>query len=228
MDHSVAKRHKIGKPPPEHRCQGTAKQTGAQCGNWKKPGYEVCHIHGGKTPRGVALPQFDHGRFSRSIPARLSQSYEEALTDPKRLELEDELALIVSRNKELLSSLYSGESGELWRRLRTLKRAMDKALRDGNADEQADHFNGMLRLIERGAADVDRWDEFMSNVDQQRRLAESERKRRVEEHQVATTEEILAIMGAVLAIITRHVRDERIRRAIGTDIDGLVGGSGGN
>ena len=81
-------------------------------------------------------------------------------------------------------------------------------------------------LVEAGAKDGERWAELMRNVDTQRKLAESDRKRRVEEHQVATTEEILAIMGAVLAIICRHVTDSRIRGAIGTDIDGLVGGNG--
>lgn len=187
-------------------------------------GAQTCYHHGGRSPRGVASPHFAHGRYSVSIPAKLSQSYEEALDDPRKLILEDELAVVISRNKELLNSLYSGESGGLWRRLRDHKRKMEKAKRDGDQDAIADQLNEMMRTIERGAADAERWAELAANVDAQRRLAESERKRRVEEHQIATTEEILAIMGAILAIITRHVRDERVRRAIGTDIEALVSG----
>jgi len=187
-------------------------------------GAQTCYHHGGRSPRGVASPHFVHGRYSVSIPAKLSQSYEEALDDPRKLILEDELAVVVSRNKELLNSLYSGESGRLWRRLRDHKRKMEKARRNGDVDAQAEHFNALLQLIESGAKDAERWDELVRNVDTQRKLAESERKRRVEDHQIATTEEILAIMGAVLAIITRHVRDDRIRRAIGADIEALVSG----
>ncbi len=225
-----------GKPPPEHQCQGTSKRSGERCGKWKMRGKNHCHIHGGKSVMGVALPQFDHGRFSASVPSRLNVSYHEALNDPKRLELEDELALVIGRNRELLESLYSGESSGLWRRLKQHKRAMDAARRNADSarhrgdteaadrydDKQAEHFNTLLALIEAGAADTDRWDEIMRNIDAQRRLAESERKRRVEDHQVVTTEEILAIMGAVLAIIMRHVKDERIRRTIGDDIEGLA------
>ncbi len=208
-------------PLPAKNLCGAKTRSGGEC---TQPAMRNgrCRLHGGKTPRGVAHHSFQHGRFSRSIPARLSESYEEALADPKRLELADELAVVISRNQELLNSLYSGESDGLWMRLRNHKRAMEAARRDGDADAQAEHFNALLRTIERGADDAERWDELVRNVETQRKLAESERKRRVEEHQVATTEEILAVMGAVLAIITRHVRDERIRRAIGTDIEALV------
>lgn len=233
-----SKRKSPGKPLPEHQCQGTSKRSGERCGKWKMRGKDYCHIHGGKTPRGVGLPQFSHGRYSASVPARLSKSYEEALADPKRLELDNELAIVISRNRELLEKLYDGDSLAYRHRLVKLKRAMDEARRNaraamerGNTDaadryteKQAEHFNALLALIERGASDAESWLELKDNIDAQRRLAESERKRRVEDHQIATTEEILAIMGAVLAIITRHVRDERIRRAIGTDIEALVSG----
>jgi hypothetical protein len=181
-------------------------------------------MHGGKTPKGIAHPNFVHGRYSASLPARLSQGYEQALNDPKRLELDNELAVVISRNQELLEGLYYGDSLAFRQRLLNYKRAMEAARRDGDADTQAEHFNAMLRLIERGAADGERWVELKDNIETQRKLAESERKRRVEEHQIATTEEIMAIMGAVLAIITRHVLDERVRHAIGTDIEALVSG----
>jgi hypothetical protein len=174
-----------------------------------------CRMHGGRSLRGVAHPSFRDGRFSKSIPARLSQSYEEALADPGRLELADELAVIVARNREMLESLYSGESDGLWRLLRDHKRAMEKARRVGDGDAAVAALNTILRLIECGAADAERWAELMANVDQQRKLAESERRRRVEDQQMATVEEVMALMGAILAIITRHVSDERIRRAIG-------------
>jgi hypothetical protein len=213
-----------GKPSPERQCSGTSKQSGERCERWTTPGYNVCPSHGSKTPRGVAHHSFTHGRFSRSIPARLSESYEEALNDPRKLELADELAVIVARNREMLSSLDSGESDGLWLRLRDHKRKMDKARSNGDDDAAAAHFNALRRMIERGADDAERWAELMKNVDQQRKLAESERKRKVEDHQMATTEEVMAIMGAILAIITRHVPDTRTRRAIGYDIEALVAG----
>ena len=195
-------------------------RAGHRCPNAQMPNGR-CRMHGGRSLRGVAHPSFREGRYSKSVPARLSQSYEETLNDPRKLELSNELAVLVARNREMLSSLYSGESDGLWMRLRNEKRVMEEARRraevarrEGDADAelryttlQAEHFNALLRLVEAGAKDGERWAELMRNVDTQRKLAESDRKRRVEEHQVATTEEILAIMGAVLAIICRHVTD---------------------
>jgi len=181
-------------------------------------------MHGGRSPRGVAHPSFKTGRFSRSIPSRLSQSYEEALADPRKLELADELAVIVARNREMLESLYSGESDGLWRRLRNHKRRMERARRDGDQDAAELHLNAIEHLIERGADDGERWAELKKNVDQQRKLAESERKRLVEAHKMVTTEELMAFMGAVLGILKKHVRDQSVLRAIGYDIDALVDG----
>jgi hypothetical protein len=214
-----------GKPPPENQCTSTSRRTGERCEAWAVSDRSVCYHHGGKSPRGIASAQFDHGRYSKSVPARLSSSYEEVLADARRLELADELAVIIARNQELLSSLYSaGESNGLWRRLRDLSRKMEKARCDGDADAADEHLNTLLLAIEHGASDMERWSEIMANVDTQRRLAESERRRRVEEHQVVTAEEVMAVMGAVVAIITRHVRDERTRHAIGFDKEALVSG----
>jgi hypothetical protein len=64
-----------GKPPPERQCTRTSKQSGERCERWTTPGYSVCPSHGSKTPRGIAHHNFQHGRFSASIPARLSESY---------------------------------------------------------------------------------------------------------------------------------------------------------
>jgi hypothetical protein len=211
-----------GRPPEEQRCTATSRRTGERCGAWAMSGRSVCYHHGGRSPRGIGLPQFDHGRYSVSVPAKLSESYTEALADPKKLELDNELAVLVARNREMLASLYDGDSDGLRLRLRAEKRAMEKARRDGDDDAAAEHLGNIMRMIERGASDAERWGELSRNFDLQKRLVESERKRRIEEHQMATTEEVMALMGAVVHIVTRHVRDERIRRAIGYDVEALI------
>ena len=210
-------------PLPAKNLCGAKTRSGGEC---TQPAMANgrCRMHGGRSPRGVAHPSFKTGRFSRSIPSRLSQSYEEALADPRKLELIDELAVIVARNRELLESLYSGESDGLRLRLRNHKRRMEKARRDGDQDAADEHLNAILQGIERGADDSERWAELMANVDTQRKLAESERKRIVEAHRMVTTEELMAFMGAVLGILKKHVRDQSVLRAIGYDIDALVNG----
>jgi len=160
------------------------------------------------------------------------------LSDPNKLALENELAVLVARNKELLAALDSEGSARLFKRLRDTMNTMDRASRDartarerGSAEaenrhdqKQAELFNELRRMILRGASEAERWDELRENMDAQRKLAESERKRLVEAHQVATVEEIMAFMGGVLAILKKHITDKRVLRAIGNDIDALVNG----
>jgi len=220
------------------RCKAKSKRSGEQCKKHAVRGREVCHIHGGKSLVGIASPTFKHGRFSKSVPARLSESYHEILADPNRLALNNELAVLVARNEELLAALDSEGSARLYKRLRATMSAMDRASQDtrtarerGNQEaenrhsqKQAELLNELRRMILRGASEAERWDELRENMDAQRKLAESERKRLVEAHQVATVEEIMAFMGSVLAILKKHITDKSVLRAIGNDVDALVNG----
>ena len=44
-------------------------------------------MHGGTTPRGLALPQTRTGRFSKDLPTRLLANYQAAPADPEMLAL---------------------------------------------------------------------------------------------------------------------------------------------
>jgi len=68
-----------------------------------------CRMHGGLTPRGTDLPQFSHGRFSRSLPDRLVERYETALADTERHDLRDEIALAETKIADLLAQIGESE-----------------------------------------------------------------------------------------------------------------------
>lgn len=231
----------VGRPPPEQRCTATSKRSGNRCGAWAMRGHSVCYHHGGRSPRGIASPHFDHGRYSASVPSNLLGSYEEMLSDDRKLELADEVGLLQVRNRELLESLDSGESGPHWIRMRDEVRAMEKTgrrariARDrGDADAeakhqatQAEHLNELLRMIRQGAPPGERWAEIRAVMDLLRRLAESERKRKLEEHELATTEELAAMMAAVLSVVRDNVTDEEVLERIAADVDALMWRLGG-
>lgn len=42
------------------------------CGQLPVTGRERCHVHGGSTPRGLALPQTKHGLLSKDLPTRMA------------------------------------------------------------------------------------------------------------------------------------------------------------
>src|SRR5215204_7634646 len=85
-----------------------------------------CRMHGGLTPRGTDLPQFKHGRYSKSLPDRIVERYEQPLADEERHDLADEIALAEMKVDDLLSKIDRGESDELWIELRDRERALQR------------------------------------------------------------------------------------------------------
>lgn len=87
------------------QCTARAKRTGEQCRAQAVVGRTVCRVHGGMTPRGHALPQTTHGRYSKDLPTRLLADYEAARTDPDLIAVREELAVAKARGAELLRAI---------------------------------------------------------------------------------------------------------------------------
>src|SRR5512137_3225662 len=96
------------------RCTATSKRTHEQCGAWAVPGREVCHWHGGRSPRGLAHPSTRTGRFSKDLPTRMLANYQAALADPEMLALSEELAVVTAREADLIARVDTGEAGAVW------------------------------------------------------------------------------------------------------------------
>ena len=92
-----------------NQCTATSKRTGERCKARAVTGRSVCYHHGGKTPRGTALPQTTHGRYSQDLPTQLADRYQAAQADPDLLSLRDEIALMSTRIGELLSTITAGQ-----------------------------------------------------------------------------------------------------------------------
>ena len=108
---------------------GARTRAGAPC---RQPGTGAggrCRLHGGASLSGAASPSFRHGRYSRFLPARLLDRYVAAQTDPERLSLLAQLALLDARLSNVLSRVDSGETGGTWRALRQTYSALEAARR---------------------------------------------------------------------------------------------------
>lgn len=181
-----------------------------------------CRLHGGLTPSGIASPQYRHGRYSKVMPTRLRERYEEATSDGALLELREDVALLDARLSDLLSRVESGESGLIWRLLHQARTDLLAARRAGNAEEQAGAINTMLELIGRGHADYAAWRELGATLEQRRRLVESERKRLQDAQQTLTIEKAMLLIGAIGGIVKAHVADRDTLSKISADIRDLV------
>ena len=133
------------------RCTAQSKQTRQRCRRWPTPGSHLCRMHGGRTPAGVAAPTFKHGRYSKQLPSRLAARYAEAATDPRLLELREDVALLDSRIADVLQRVDSGESGSLWRRLQAAHRVFPEARRRNDMSAMRMALDDLLALIAQGA-----------------------------------------------------------------------------
>ena len=191
------------------QCQAKSKRTGEQCKQPAVTGKRVCRFHGGLTPGGMASVHFKHGRYSKYLPERLQERYQESLKDPELLALGEEIALTDSRLEDLIHRVDSGESGEAWQQA---KRAFDDladAIHDQNAGAMAAALTNLDRIIKRGLADYAAWGEIGNMMEQRRRLVESERKRRVDMQQMISTERAMILISAITDVIRRNVTDRK-------------------
>ncbi len=185
-------------------------------------GRTVCYMHGGKTPAGMASPHTKHGRYSKYLPARLLERYQEARTDEELLALREEIALLDARLTDLLKRVDTGESGAIWRELKSTYQEFATSRDHGDVPRMTECLGAMERLINRGISDYAAWHEVGLVLEQRRRLVESERKRLVELQQVITTEHAMTLLAVVVDVIRRHVQDTGVLANISADISRLV------
>jgi hypothetical protein len=199
------------------KCKAKAKSTGKPCRrDAMRNG--TCQVHGGPTPRGLALPQTTHGLYSKSMPLRMAAKYREALEDVDLLSLRREAALLTTQLAEALERLDTGETGQLWT---DLGRAWADMLAE-SGPKKAAALNEIGRMIERGASDAAAAREIRGVILDKTRVAESERKRLVEAHQVISAERLLALVGALSAAILEEVPDRERRARILDRFDRLL------
>lgn len=184
-----------------------------------------CAVHSSK---GFIKPKlYEDGRRCylgrrESLPQRMLESYDMALTDRELLILRRDLALVEARLVDLLDRADTGESGRIWKDLKTIWDSFMQATRSGEEQTAQAHLMRVHDLIVEGNQDYDTWNEISALVEQRKRLAESERKRLLEMHQMISTERVMALMERIALVIERHVDDTKTRRKIGQDIKRLV------
>lgn len=204
------------------RCTAIAKGTGEQCKKDAVQGSTKCHMHGGKTPRGMASPHYKHGRYSKDLPSRLADKYQEARSDSELLALRDDIALVDARLRELVGRIDTGEADSLWR---WLEEAVDDLLIARRSKDQAGiaaAVNDIVQAVEKGSSERKTWAEIFDLLERRKRLVESERKRLVDMQQMITSERAMLLLSVVVDTVRRHVNDRDALAAISADIGKLV------
>jgi len=199
------------------RC-GAKTRAGGECKNWAMPNGR-CRMHGGKTPKGIASPNWKHGRYAKYLPTNLLGRYQTEANDPEMLALSDEIALVRSRLSFLLEKIEGmPDAGSSWRDLRKAFARFERAQRDANrldegrererkVAEAAEALEMVRMIIRRGVAEWAAWGEIVDLTDQVRRLTASEQKRRIEGENILYIQDVMALFQYTVNLINEHVSD---------------------
>ncbi len=199
-------KNKSGNPCKQHAINGTTK----------------CYLHGGKSLAGIASPSLKHGRYSKHLPERLAGRYNEALADPKLMELRDEIALMGARLAELVGRVEAGDSTGRWKALQAAFADLRDATRRADKPGVTFAMAALENAIKSGGNDYATWREIAELTEQRRKLVESEQKRLVAMQQMITSEQAMILLAAITDTVRKHVTDKSALAAISTELKQLT------
>lgn len=212
----------LSNSPLAKQCTAKSKRSGERCRNLAVTGYEVCRMHGGKTPRGFALPQTKTARWSKDIPSRMAARFIEAQNDPDLLSVRADIYLLDTLLADDMTRLETGESAETWEMMR---KAVDK-LETGIAAQDYGRIHEGLQVmrdvVDKRILHYATVSEMRSKLEQRRKMVETESKITLSETQAITHEKAMLFVGAIGGILKARIHDPHILRAILADIDALL------
>lgn len=179
-------------------------------------GSEVCYQHG----RALDIP----GRYDGVLPEDMMGQFRRSMVDPKLLELRDEIALVDARTGDLLKRVDSGESGELWSRVKGEMKSYAAAKGKGDVLLMTSSLANLEDLIGQGLDDYVAWREIGRLIDRRRKLVESERHAFVEAGLMMAAAEVLNLVMAISSVIKQNIHDGDVLRSISDGIRGLLPG----
>jgi hypothetical protein len=207
------------------QCRAKSKRSQAQCRRHATPGRGVCRIHGGKSRIGIGSGTLTHGRRSKFLPSRLAAAYQDAMDDPKLIELREEIALVDSRINDLLSRVETGEAGVVWHRAQAALSKFEREKDKQNLDGMQLALDRLHGLITRGTSDYATWREIGEQIEQRRKLCEAEARRLHLAHDTLTADRAMVLVTVMVETVRRHVQDRAILGAIAQDLQALGMGS---
>lgn len=206
------------------QCTAKAKSTGQRCRRRAVTGYTVCQVHGAGSPykgRPGGGP-LKHGRFSKFLPTRMLDNYEEYLQDSEIIAIRETMSLAYARLADLLGRVDKGESGLLWKKARECFKSLKKSMSDKDIDGTRAAMSELEKLITHGISDYAIWREVYEVSELIRRQSETEQKRLEKAQQMISTERVLVLISAVAGIIEEEIRDNSTRAIIAQRIYKLM------
>lgn len=203
-------------------CGAKLRNRNANCKNRAVMTNGRCRNHGGLTPKGIASPNYKHGRYSKHLPNHLRDRYNESLSDPELTALRDDLALIDVQIGEALSAVYDsgseGGSGVLLEKIKVCRVAvLEKDLNSSRVPDLIQLLDEFESTIESGTFSTIKFSQLQPLLEQRRKTSESENRRVYNSNNCLTVEQAIAFVRQLGEIVKLHVKDPIAVRAISED-----------
>lgn len=191
-------------------CEGTMKN-GDPCPNPAKKGRLFCDLCSDRSQISSSRP-YTGARYKQFLPEKLARLYEEALSRPDLLELENQIAVIDARIMETFEEAGSKHLPSWEDILIEVSR-----LRDPDLGPVA--VMNLEQWARDGASHDAKWAQVQSMMEQQRKLVETEIRRKKELNLMIPVDRIMLLMASIADVIKRHVKDpatlQQIKREMG-------------
>jgi hypothetical protein len=169
---------------------------------------------------------FKTGRYSKYLPDRLVERYEEALNDVELMRLDDEIALVDTKLQDVLEQLPAeGEGPGAWQQLRDAHQRLEQAIARDDANATHAGLVMLSEAIASGGDESSAWRMILVLIEQRRKLVDTERRRLLDEDQVISVERLMILVAAIVDIIKRNVASREERAAVSNEVRRLVSGN---
>lgn len=157
-------------------------------------------------------------RYQKFIPERLAEKYLMSVNDPEIIALNDDIALVETRIKQILERIDDDAPPPVWA---DAKNVFDEFLMYRRLEDtaKARECLALLQTIfEHQAKDRETWDEVFSRLEQRMKLASEERKRRMDMKALMDAEQVMDVASRLLAAVNEAaedvIEDDKIRKQL--------------
>lgn len=173
-----------------------------------------CRKHGGASHAGVAHYKFKTGRFSKHLPARLTERYEEALADDKLADFTEDLAIVDARLDDLFQQMDAGGGREIFTNIKEAYTSFKHANQDGDSQAMRESLRRLDLEINRGSSESFLWTEIRELQEQRRKIILAQAKHLQLTNQTITVTKVNLLISALLDAVRSEVSDANILNRI--------------
>lgn len=205
-------------------CSGN-KKDGTPCGGiaMKDSPNGMCRMHNGQALAGTSSPGFKTGRYSRYLPSQMATLFEQALANPDLLEMSEHIALLEARIQSILQASATGDPTPRWSDMAEIFADLETAILAGEQNLVIEQLERIHHLLDAGMRWDTTWEQVLPTMEQLRKVADTEVKRKKELHQMVPIERIIILMAAVGSAVKRNVSNPDEIVAVHRELAMLVG-----